>query len=115
MTSSYYKGNGGGYWTFTTLSTRGDGEHPIAGTRQFGLTDNKDGSYTFYTRGTDRGYGVATKVAGAETIFKSAEITWSTLMSNIFTNINNSGGSAIIPSAPISKRVDWEEVKKLNK
>jgi RHS repeat-associated protein len=115
MTSSYYKGNGGGYWTFTTLSTRGDGEHPIAGTRQFGLTDNKDGSYTFYTRGTDRGYGMATTVAGAETIFKSAEITWSTLMSNIFTNINNSGGSALIPSTPISKRVDWEEVKKLNK
>ena len=115
MTSSYYKGNGGGYWTFTTLSTRGDGEHPIAGTRQFGLTNNKDGSYTFYVRGTDRGYGVATKVAGAETIFKSAEITWSTVMSKVFNTVNNMGGSAVVPSTPISKRVNWEEVKKLNK
>jgi len=115
MTSSFYKGNGGGYWTFTTLSTRGDGEHPIAGTRQFGLVDNSDGTYTFYTRGTDRGYGVATVVAGAETIFKSAEVTWSAVMSNVFTAINSMGGNALIPSTPISKRVDWEEVKKLKK
>jgi RHS repeat-associated protein len=104
MTSSYYKGNGGGYWTFTTLSTRGDGEHPIAGTRQFGLTDNKDGSYTFYTRGTDRSYGLATSVpiiGGEKAVFESAERTWSTVMNKVFTTINKEGGNALIPSTPI--------------
>ncbi len=111
MTSSFYKGNGGGYWTFTTLMTRGDGEHPIAGTRQFGLTDNKNGTYTFYTRGVDRGYGLAL-IAGEETIFKSAEETWSTVMNKAFVKINSEKGSALIPSTPISKRVNWwEKVK----
>jgi hypothetical protein len=42
------------HWVFTPVSTFWDSDHPLAGHRQFGLTANDDGSFTFYTRGIDR-------------------------------------------------------------
>jgi hypothetical protein len=47
---------------FSTVYTRADGFHPVNGNRGFGIRDNNDGSWTFYTMGADR----ETKVATAE-------------------------------------------------
>ncbi|RAV27409.1 hypothetical protein [Sinomicrobium soli] len=41
-------------WTFSTIFDPKYGEHPVSGNRDFGYTQNGDGSYTFYTRGVDR-------------------------------------------------------------
>ncbi len=39
---------------FTTLKTKANGYHPVAGNRGFGLKDNGDSTWTFYTKGADR-------------------------------------------------------------
>ncbi len=39
---------------FTTLETKEGKKHPVAGNRGFGLKDNGDGTWTFYTKGADR-------------------------------------------------------------
>ncbi len=116
MTSSYFKNNDGGFWTFSTLSTTGDGYHPIGGTRQFGVSTNPSGGYTFYIRAADRAYDAATNIFGGQTrVFKSAEVTWNAVCSNIFMYVNNKGGNALVPSTPISKRVTWDSVKEQTK
>jgi RHS repeat-associated protein len=118
MTSSYYKDDNGGFWTFSTLMTDGDGYHPIAGTRQFGVSTVKgaDGinSYLFYIRATDRAYGGIEGIL-QKTVFSSAETTWKAVCWNIFEWVNNNGGNATIPHTPISKRIPWTEVQDLNK
>jgi hypothetical protein len=49
VTSKY----GNDYWVFTPVWTAEDNGHPLAGHREFGLTDTKDGKFVFYTRGVD--------------------------------------------------------------
>jgi len=116
MTSSYFKNNDGGFWTFSTLSTTADGYHPIGGTRQFGVSANASGGFTFYIRAADRTFDLATNVFGGQTtVFKSAEVTWNAVCSNIFMYVNNNGGSALAPSTPISKRVPWDSVNEQTK
>jgi hypothetical protein len=39
---------------FTTARTQKDGWHPVSGNRGFGMRDNGDGTWTFYTMATDR-------------------------------------------------------------
>jgi hypothetical protein len=39
---------------FSTVKTEKDGYHPVNGNRGFGIKDNKDGTWTFYTMGADR-------------------------------------------------------------
>ena len=114
MTSSYYKGDNGGYWTFTTLLTGGDGGHPISGTRQFGVSSSKqaDGttSYLFYIRASDRASHII-EAKLQNTIFHSAEETWNTVCNKVFNWVNSNGGNAMLPYTPISKRIPWNDVK----
>jgi len=42
---------GSDYWAFTPVWTVADWRHPLAGHREFRLTDNQNGTFTFYTRG----------------------------------------------------------------
>ena len=44
----------------STVQTKADGYHPVSGNRGFGLRDNGDGTWTFYTMGADRQAGVHT-------------------------------------------------------
>lgn len=39
---------------FTTARTKKDGWHPVNGSRGFGMKDNGDGTWTFYTMAADR-------------------------------------------------------------
>ena len=41
-------------WVFTPVFTIGDGSHPLAGHREFGLSANGDNTFTCYIRGVDR-------------------------------------------------------------
>jgi RHS repeat-associated protein len=117
LTSAYYKNDKGGFWTFSTLSTTGDGYHPISGTRQFGVStiqgDNGI-SYLFYIRATDRARG-GVEAWLQKTVFSSAEATWKAVCASVAGYVNEYGGEAQQPSQPISKRIPWSEVQKLNK
>jgi RHS repeat-associated protein len=116
ITSDYYNDPAtGGYWTFSTINTLFDGGHPIAGTRQFGVSaiQKADGStsYLFYIRAVDRSYGfIEGKVQ--KTVFSSAEETWNTVMQNVSMWTLTNGGMFIPPYKPISKRIPWTEVQK---
>jgi hypothetical protein len=44
----------------STVQTVADGYHPVSGNRGFGLRENDDGTWTFYTMGADRQAGVHT-------------------------------------------------------
>ncbi len=39
---------------FTTVTSKDGGKHPVSGNRGFGIRDNGDGTWTFYTKGADR-------------------------------------------------------------
>lgn len=39
---------------FSTVKTKEDGWHPVNGNRGFGIKDNGNGTWTFYTMGVDR-------------------------------------------------------------
>ncbi|HTE09472.1 MAG TPA: RHS repeat-associated core domain-containing protein, partial [Chitinophagaceae bacterium] len=117
ITSSYYKNNEGGFWTFSTITSNGDGYHPISGTRQFGVSTiqgNNGISYLFYIRATDRARG-GMEAMLQKTVFESAEATWKTVCASVAGYVNEYGGTAQNPSEPISKRIPWNEVKELNK
>lgn len=43
---------------FRTARTEKNGYHPVSGSRGFGIKDNGDGTWTFYTKGADREVGV---------------------------------------------------------
>jgi|GEM_PF-1196175 len=102
------------YWVFSPIATWGDAEHPLAGNRQFGITTNStvnpvDGlvttSYTFYTRGADRAWGVGDAIL-SNMIFAGAEELWSSVMNNVANYINKNGGKATVNNS-ISKRIPW--------
>lgn len=102
------------YWVFKPIQTGNllfnDNQHPLAGYRQFGITSNyADGkfSYTFFTRGIDRPYGVL-DVVGEASIFEGADNLWNAVMNNMVNFINSNGGCATV-GGKISKRISWEK------
>ncbi len=100
-------------WIFTPVWTLGDGGHPLAGNRQFGLTSWGDGKkYTFFTRGVDRPEGNLDNVMKDE-IFTGADKLWNAVMTNVVNYINQNGGKAKVGPS-VSKRLSWEEDVKPN-
>ncbi|MGY8684764.1 hypothetical protein Q2941_44505 [Bradyrhizobium sp. UFLA05-153] len=41
-------------FVFSTVQSERGGDHPVSGNRGFGLTDNLDGTWTFYSKAVDR-------------------------------------------------------------
>src|ERR1051325_1288829 len=41
-------------WTFSTVRTPDSGRHPVSGCRQFGIRQNSDQSYSFFTKAAER-------------------------------------------------------------
>jgi hypothetical protein len=103
-------------WTFTTIESPMDWNHPVSGNRQFGLNYNSDGTYTFYTRGVDRiAESFDNWVGGINAIpsaFDGADALWTTFQNNLGSFINSSAnqGQASIQNPQID-RVDWDLVK----
>lgn len=101
------------YWVFTPVSTIHDAGHPLAGHRQFGLTNNQDGTYTFYTRAVDLMYGpldvlanhakkpmilpggvMPTIIPQKGAFFDLANDLWNSVMENVVRYIEENGGEA---------------------
>jgi len=105
------------HWVFTPVGTSGHWEHPLAGHREFGLTKNENGSYTFYTRGVDMLWDVEDVVVahGIFGFFGIADKLWNGVMDNVAKEINSKGGRAE-KTHNFSRKIDWKtDVKKDDK
>lgn len=100
-------------WTFSTIQTPHDFQHPVSGNRQFGFDKQNDGSVTFYTRGADRASGILDWAlsGGVNVVFAKAHKLWLSFQHKIAGFVNTNGGEAIV-QAPTSRRYNWDVVKK---
>jgi RHS repeat-associated protein len=98
------------HWVFTPVGTTVQWEHPLAGHREFGLTSNGDGSYTFYTRGVDMLWDTEDIVVaqGVFDFFAIADKLWNGVMDNVVKEINSKGGKAE-KTHNFSRKIDWED------
>jgi RHS repeat-associated protein len=98
------------HWVFTPVGTAWDWEHPLAGHREFGLTKNQDGTYTFYTRGVDMLWDIEDVVVaqGYFNFFRIADRLWNGVMDNIAASVNTTGGKAI-KTHNFTRKIDWKE------
>lgn len=65
MVGSSAFGHEGGHFSIVTITEKGkNGLHPENGVREFGFTNNKNGTYTFYTTGASRGLNNVIHIAG---------------------------------------------------
>jgi hypothetical protein len=110
---SYQNGN---VWRFSTIESPRDWSHPVSGTREFGLTANSDGTYTFYTRGVDRVAESTDDFIGGLPLIQSAydggDALWTQFQTNLQTFINKpANGGLAQKQTPVISRPDWEKVK----
>jgi hypothetical protein len=99
-------------WTFSTIQTPGDMQHPVSGNREFGFDAQPDGTYIFYTRGADRVTGWMDLLIQQTTgsIFDNGDILWRGMQQRLADFINSNGGSATVVD-PTVIRQDWDVVK----
>ncbi|HFK5545425.1 hypothetical protein HZP56_10335 [Elizabethkingia anophelis] len=111
-----YKSN---KWTFSTIYEPKYKTHPVSGNRDFGFTQNTDGSYTFYTRGVDRLTTIdATTVQNSEFLsymmggspFSQADKLWTSFQEKINKYVTDNEGRSSIEKQEIY-RPDWAKVK----
>jgi RHS repeat-associated protein len=97
------------HWVFTPVGTAWDWEHPLAGHREFGLTKNTNGSYTFYTRGVDMLWDMEDLfiAQGVFGFFDIADKLWNGVMDNLVKEINEKGGKAE-KTHSFTRKIDWE-------
>lgn len=101
-----------------TLRTPLDGEHPVSGTRSWGIISDNNGEYCFYTSAADRITGALQTVAntwadrfGIYSGFDRADDLWRSLQDKMIDFINNNGGSARRYSTPeYILRPEWEDI-----
>jgi hypothetical protein len=104
------------HWIFSTIQSPKSFQHPVSGNRMFGFDKNKDGSYTFYTRGLDRitDFGgsalewFANKVNAST--FSLAEPLWTSFQNKIKDFTNSNGGISTVLT-PTIERPDFDSVK----
>jgi hypothetical protein len=114
------------HWVFTTIEVpygifQGqDGIHPVSGNREFGLIQNSNGTYTFYTRGVDRMTdGFESSAAENSTIFvdpfANPDKLWNSLKTKVANFVQNNGGSSVTPttSQNVIWRPDWYKVRQV--
>lgn len=111
-------------WIFSTIEvpfdwiTSGwDGQHPVSGNREFGYTQNPDGSYTFYTRGADRITDPIDAVIAENLMdaFENPDALWNSFKNGIYNFVQNNSGQAVAPKTTdnVIYRPDWEKVKEV--
>lgn len=123
--------NSGDYWVFSTLNAprwlmadnepglnSWDGYHPVSGNRQFGILDNNDGSFTFYTSGVDRLSGwwhaTAEHILGLTplgTPFEQADELWTCFLNNVKSYIELNGGTTNVQFDCTTVRPKWSELR----
>jgi hypothetical protein len=102
-------------FTFSTLETPLDLEHPVAGNRRFGIYSNPSSpnSFTFYTMGVDRTWDVWFRFLNFRNLgFIQADKLWSNIQDNLVSFINSNGGVASVynPKEHIS-RPDFQDIE----
>lgn len=105
-------------WTFTTIYDPKYGTHPVSGNRDFGYTQNANGSYTFYTRGVDRLteftgtiFHNATEFFHNKSYpFSQADALWESFQQKITNFVNTHQGQAQIVPAE-TERPKWQHIK----
>lgn len=107
------------HWTFATVKSPADGPHPVSGNRQFGCTDNGDGTATFYTRGVDRltdRIGASVNAVsdwfdgrGSGVAFNQADALWRSFQGGLTDHVREIGERAQVES-PVIVRPDWNDV-----
>ena len=107
------------YWTFSTLNAPGwlegeswDGFHPVSGNRRFGLVQNSDGTFTFYTSGVDRLTGWWHKIfVGEGFAFSEADDLWKCFLDNIKNFVLINSGSISNDYDCTTVRPKWLELR----
>ena len=97
----------GYWWRFATVNTPKAGDHPVSGTREFGIRKSK-GAWVIYTRGLDRATGWMDSIGAESLVFAGADSLWRSMQTRVAEDIESLGGSATI-RAPASRRVDWQK------
>ena len=101
------------FWRFMTLEAPWDSNHPVSGTRQFGIEQMPNGSYNIYVRGVDRFTSNlqenAAYMVGLSNPFFAADNLWESFQENINQFINNNSGTSSI-NVSVHNRPDWDEV-----
>lgn len=103
-------------WTFTTVESPVDWNHPVSGHRQFGVVTNGDGTYTFFTRGVDRvTENFDLTMADwfkTKTPFQGGDALWTSFQVKLEAFINNPTNAGVAQKQnPVTARPDWEKVK----
>jgi hypothetical protein len=81
-------------FTFSTITSPLDYNHPVSGNREFGIFENPNGDgYTFYIMGVDRQsdwmFALANTFGNS---FAKADELWSSIQKNMTNFLNNQGG-----------------------
>ncbi len=119
-------------WRFTTIYTEEDWNHPVSGTREFGVTALADGSTILYTMGADRptnfwdAYVTEATANEIKSILKkmgydsiedsipsllqSGEKIWEEYQRRVVALVNSNGGRAHALS-PITRRPQWANLQ----
>jgi hypothetical protein len=107
------------HWTFSTIWTRADFNHPVSGNRQFGCFTisgpgvPNDGAY-IYTRAADR---ITPNIVNSflmDKIFKGGHETWLGFQQRVVHFVAMKGGTAET-LAPFSARHAWSKMQEQHK
>lgn len=97
----------GYWWRFSTVNTPKAGDHPVSGTREFGIRKSGN-SWVIYTRGIDRATGWLDAAAAESMVFKGADLLWRSMQQRLVKDISDRGGEAKAGDLQ-SMRIDWEK------
>lgn len=98
-------------WTFSTVKSPRDQDHPVSGNRRFAIMVADDGKTYLFTLGSDRctDYRIASSPLLIEPVWFFADKLWKSFQQKAADLVGSLGGIAnIVP--PISKRHDWSHV-----
>lgn len=113
--SNYYRTNSPFKcrFTYSTISSPLDYNHPVSGNREFGIFANPSGNgYTFYTMGVDRTtdfFITAGNWISFDAGFAAADALWKSVQSKMENFVNTNGGQAY-KVAPVIARPRWNHV-----
>jgi hypothetical protein len=96
------------HWTFSTVWSPRDWNHPVSGNRQFGYVSDV-GSYVFFTRGADRTSNMQFDM-GSSLVFGAAHDLWRSLQTGLAQFVNENHGAAVA-ELPVWNRYLWLGVK----
>jgi hypothetical protein len=101
------------HFTYSTVTSPEDGEHPVSGNRTFGIqTDPVNGGYTFYISGVDRATNGLFNLGADVFGWSSASSLWQNVMANVQSYVTDNGGtSGNYPNGFLDTVQDYDNMK----